>query len=208
MNAQLRRLLGIAATVLVLALVSGCASVETNIESEQQVARAVSGSDTTLVFGKIRWINNENEMEIGTGLSTHSLSLQMYTDASEGRTIGRVGDGGQFAWSLAPGKYRIPAVDFVGPLFGGPGDFTGRTFLEFDVPGDQGPVYIGTLIIETEYKKKFLTWEANTKTETVNDCDSDCAERLAAFGLPEKPLHISLARLDSRLSGLVRTTDQ
>ena len=203
MNTKSRRRLAIAGILLLVALVSGCASVEKNIESSQQLGQEIESADATLVFGKIRWIYNGEELDVGKGLSSNIVEMQIYREASDKRIIGRVGDGGRFAWSMLPGHYHIPAVNFVSPMFSSRGNFVGRTFLEFDVLDVGGPVYLGTVILETEYTKKLFTWDAMTKASIEDDCESDCEERLADLGLPVESLRVELIRFDSRLAGLL-----
>ena len=194
--------LNLAGIAFLAFLLSSCASVETNIESSEQLSQAAESADGTLVFGKVRWIYNGEELDVGVGLSSNVVELQMYPMGSDKRIIGRIGEGGRFAWTMSPGHYHVPAANFVSPMFSSRGNFVGYTYLEFDVPDVDDPVYLGTLMLETEYTRHLFTWDATLKASIVDDCEADCEDRLADLGLPVDTLRVNLIRFDSRLSSL------
>ena len=187
--------------ILLIVALAGCGSVAPNIESQQELAKAMANPDVVVVFGKVRWINNGEELEIGTGMFSNIVELQMYPEGSDDRTIAKVGDGGDFTWPMQPGSYFIPAVNFMDNAFSDVGNFIGYTYLTFEVPEGKGPTYIGTLIFETEYKSKFLTYESSVVSRTADDCESECQERLKALGLPSDSLQVSLIQVGPQVAG-------
>lgn len=205
---RLLRLLITVITFLLVALTSGCETVASNIDTEQELGQAVSAGEGVVVFGKVRWVFNDEELEIGTGIFSNVIELQMYPKGSDIRKIGKVGKGGEFTWVLAPGTYYVPAVNFLKQAFSSQGNFIGYTMMHFEVPETGGPAYLGTLVFETTYESHLFTYDAVTKSSIEDDCESDCAARLVALGLPEDELSVSLIELGPPLSDALSEAQQ
>ena len=85
---------------------------------------------------------------MGMSVTPHLIKIEDKT-----RIIGQVSDGGQFVWSLKPGKYFIYKMHYRD-------SWSGNYFVipkvAFEVPKKGNSYYIGTLKCEFEPKRDFL----------------------------------------------------
>ncbi len=184
-------LAALAATAL-----AGCSTTAGTIDNGNKLAKASNGSDS-VVFGKFTLVRNGEEAKLNDGMFATTASLHIVGENGQGKVIGRVGKDGEFAWALAPGDYRIAAMDF---------DNRGEreeaaSDLTFSVPADGKPVYIGTIRLEASFDSGWYgTNGAVDDTYVKNDCATDCARRLEALGLPASSMHVDVVEAEYQLA--------
>ena len=182
---------------LVLSLVAmiglpACGTVP-SVESQQELAVASEDSDNVLVFGKVRWVQNGQEIKVGKNLFGNIIEFQVYPAATRRRQIARVGENGQFSWALPPGEHHVPAIN----LSSGASSFVVPVFIHLIVPEDCEASYAGTLTLETTLKQGWLGADSTLDRMSVaDDCDEMCASMLEKLGLPASAARVSLLQPD------------
>ena len=174
-------------TTVVMALGLSACSTMTSIESGEQLAEAAAGEP--LVFGKFRLVRNGNEADLGTGLFANRATLRMVNGKDDREILGQVGNDGEFAWTLAPGRYRLTAIDFDSR---GERE-TADTSFTFVVPADHKAVYIGSITLEATFESGYYGLNGMVDDYVVtNDCAADCAGRLDRLGLSMDDMTVAL----------------
>ncbi len=174
-------------TTLVMALGLSACSTMTSIESGDQLADAAPGEP--VVFGKFRLVRNGTEADLGTGLFANRAMLHFVNGKDDRDIVGQVGDDGEFAWTLAPGRYRLTAIDF---------DSRGEresaeTNFTFVVPADHKAVYIGSITLEATFESGYYGLNGIVDDYRVtNDCAAECAGRLDRLGLSMNDMTVEL----------------
>lgn len=183
---QNRHRIALCTTVLTALGLSACSTM-TSIESGEQLADAAPGE--TLVFGKFRLVRNGNEADLGTGPFANRAMLHMVNGKDDRDIVGQVGDDGEFAWTLAPGRYQLTAIDFDSR---GERETTETNFT-FAVPADHEAVYIGSITLETTFESGYYGLNGTVDDYRVtNDCATDCANRLDRLGLSMDDMTVEL----------------
>ena len=172
---------------LAFALLTGCASTTSTIDSSKALAKASDGSDS-IVFGKFTLVRNGAEAKLNDGLFAGTTAfLHVEGDDGARQIVGQVGKNGEFAWALAPGNYRVSEIDFY---------HRGErqeieAGLDFTVPEDGQPVYVGTITLEASINMGYYRPTGTVDSFIVqNDCESDCARRLDALGMSAETPHV------------------
>ena len=173
-------------TVLTALGLSACSTM-TSIESGDQLADAAPGEP--VVFGKFRLVRNGNEANLGTGPFANRAMLHMVNGKDSREIVGQVGDDGEFAWTLAPGRYSLTAIDFDSR---GERE-TADTNFTFTVPADRKAVYIGSITLEATFESGYYGLNGTVDDYRVtNDCAADCEGRLAKLGLSMNDMAVEL----------------
>ena len=186
-----------------LALI-GCATTVTNIETTDKLNQIEKGS--SIVFGQIKWLENGENKDIGEKFLAMSVTPHLMEMENQKRIIGKVNDGGQFVWSLAPGKYFIYKMEYRDP-------WSGSYFIvpkvAFDVPRSGKVYYIGTLRCEFKPKRDLIGGLYGGVKFSILDEDginfSNFQER---FGITSKEIEKSLMIHDLRLPRTIETTKE
>ncbi len=178
------------------AALAGCSTTAGTIDNGDKLAKAANGTDS-VVFGKFILVRNGEEAKLNDGFFATTASLHMVGANGQGKVIGRVGKGGEFAWALAPGDYRIAVIDFDNR---GSREETAAD-LEFTVPADGKPVYIGTIELEATFDSGYYGTNGAVDDFSVkNDCAADCARRLEALGLSTTSMHVDVVQTQYQLA--------
>lgn len=172
-----------------LALVlSGCATTATNIKEASELNQV--GKDSSIVFGRILWLENGKAKKIGKGILAMSLLPLLIKMEDKTRIKGEVTEGGNFVWSLKAGAYRIHRIGYRDP-------WTGNYYVDlnvaFSVPENGKVYYVGILRSEFE-KKRFLGIGLSGEVRfTIQDeGDRDFVEFQDKFNIPSKDIKKSL----------------
>ena len=184
------------AALLGVAGLTGCVTTADHIDSAVEAERV--GAAETVVFGKFRLIRNEHEVTLGEGLLANTAKLHLEKVGTDGEIIGKVGAGGDFAWALTPGTYRITRVDFK---YRGE-DYDPEANFAFEVSGEGDAAYIGTITLEAQFApRQYGTIGLVDRFTVSNDCDAECGIRLTRLGLETDAMSASLVHWDSGLAG-------
>lgn len=179
-----------------MAVSAGCGTTAPNIESQEELAEAMSEEGGVVVFGRVRWIKNGEELEIGGGILGNLVELHVYPAGSDDQIIASVGAGGQFSWVLQPGVYRIPMISFIHRM----NSYLGVSFIRFTVPAEGQASYAGTLTIETSYETGWLGAKMSIDRFSVaEECEADCGAMLAQLGLPDDAAEVGLMEFDPEM---------
>ena len=184
------------AAALAATALAGCSTTTGTIDNGDKLARVAKTSDG-VVFGKFTLVRNGEEAKLNAGLFATTASLHVAGEDGQGKMIGRVGKDGEFAWALAPGDYRITAVDFDNR---GERQETAAN-LTFTVPADGRPVYIGTIHLEASFDSGYYGTNGAVDDFFVkDDCKTDCARRLEALGLSATSMHVDVVEAQVQLA--------
>ena len=177
----------LATATLAVALLAGCATSTGTIDSSKAASNAVDDSES-IVFGKFTLYRNGKAAKLDDGLFAGTTAFLHVNDDNGARQIvGQVGEDGEFAWALEPGNYQVSALDFY---------HRGErqeieAGLDFKVPADGKPVYVGTITLEASIDMGYYRPKGAVDGFYVrNDCEDDCARRLDALGLSADTPHV------------------
>jgi hypothetical protein len=177
---------GLAAGILVLAGLSGCATTANSVDSSAGLGQ---GTASNLVFGKFRLVRNGHEVAIGDGALSNTATFELRRDGAQTDISAEIGDGGEFAWVLEPGTYEVSGIGFRyhGDRIETPANFS------FTVAGNQKATYVGTITLEASFHSVANgTIGAVDSYRVANDCATDCADRLSRLGLSTDGVNIAL----------------
>jgi len=190
MGNVLRKITLISVSLIGLAGLAGCATTLDSVESAQELADARDTAADSVVFGKFRLVRNGREARLGEGLFANTATLHFYRGDEQQEIVGKVGRDGEFAWMLEPGDYRLVTIGFDNR---GERAETSADF-EFSVEAGQEAVYIGTLTLEASFDSGYYGLNGTVDDYIVrNDCDTDCASRLAQLGMSNVSAAVALA---------------
>jgi len=173
------------AAAVVAAIALSCFSYRPtqSIESADALALVLEGRDGVVVFGRVRWIENGQEVGIGTTTPARSVELHLRNLGNRRWTFASVGPDGYFTWVLMPGEYEVPWIR----LMDGEDSCIRDVDIRIVVPETRRAGYLGTLAVHTRHETHWLGWHEVTIEEygLWNDCPADCERMLARLGLPE-----------------------
>ena len=90
---------------IILLFLATCSTTTGNIDDTTEWETAAQQADRSVVFGRIRWIENGEEIKIGQGdFVKMSLRPDLVCMEDKQRIQGSVDAEGHFAWSLKPGR--------------------------------------------------------------------------------------------------------
>jgi len=157
-----------------LSLILGGCNTARNLASMKELNGSLR-QDTSLVFGRIQWVEDGEEKVIGSGLVTFSVAPQLLRIEDGKRILGEIDETGRFTWALEKGLYVIYRLNYRDPL-------TGNYFLVPKIGfrvSENGKAYgLGTLRAEYNHKRNFLGSLAGAKAKfsVDNTTEADIAD--------------------------------
>lgn len=182
-----------AAGIAALLLVVGCANTAPSLNSASDVERAATANADKVVFGKLRLVKNGTPVDFTDGFFANSATLNLYQAGANRKIAGKVGDNGDFSWTLPAGTYHVESVAFR---------FHGQTLepetnFTFTVSPEYDATYLGTVALEATFDAGYLGAHGTVDRFTVWDnCKSDCERRLGQLGIDDEASTRSLMRWD------------
>ena len=113
---KLIRFIGVFGFVWISLALIGCATTATNIKTAEKLSQVEM--ESSIVYGQIKWLEHGEEKNIGKNFLAMSVTPHLMKIEDKTRIIGEVSDGGQFVWSLEPGKYFIYKMQYQDPWSG------------------------------------------------------------------------------------------
>ena len=197
MHRKINILVTLTTTILSAIALTACGTTAHSIDSGDELAKASVAPSDTVVFGKFRLVRNGAEAEIGEGMFASSAMLHLYEQGEQREIVGKVGKGGEFAWVLAPGHYRVSGIGFDNR---GERAATDTSFT-FTVAAEYDAIYVGTITLETTFESGYYGLNGVVDRFTVSDdCKIDCTGRLARLGLSADAATVSLLQHEGRLA--------
>ena len=192
-------------STLILLFLSGCVPVdEPNITSAAELSQ-IAEKDSSIVFGKIEWIENgEKKVFKEDGLMGSWIKPNLMNMEDETKIQCDISEGGEFVWSLPPGKYLMHKIHYRD-------SWSGSYFIvpkvAFTVP-DKGKVYyIGTLKGNSQTKRDLIGGVSGVTKFTVQDNYSqDVRNFKKKFSTSSKRIKKSIMIHDKRLPQTPETT--
>ena len=200
----MKKLLIILLTFLVLFL-NGCVPVdEPNIESSAELSKLVE-KDSSIVFGKIEWMENgekkvfKEEGLMGTWIKPNLMNME-----DESKIQCDISEGGEFVWSLPPGKYLMHKIHYRD-------SWSGSYFIvpkiAFNVPKKGQIYYIGSLNGNSQTKRDLIGGlSGRTKFTVLDNYNSDVRNFKKKFNTSSKKIKKSIMIHDERLPQTPETT--
>jgi len=182
--------------------ISSCVAPTQNIKERGGWKQAISSGNTSIVFGRIQWLEHGNEKKIGRGVFDFSVTPNLLRMDDRTRTYGEVDENGEFVWPLEPGIYVINKIAYRDP-------WSGNYFIvpqvAFRVP-DKGKIYyIGTLKADFASKRDFIGGLSGHVKVMIEDQDKGDYAAVAKK-LDIMPKHIEKSLMVHE-QGLPRTID-
>ena len=205
MTAKLLLVITLFTTILI-----GCQSISLidpigTITTAPQSITATDLNNETLVFGRIRWIQNNEERTDYKSAYGWNIWPQYYRiEDEENGTLG-VTENGYFTWRLPKGTYiayQLKWFDSWDGLHRLP------LRLAFQAPEAQKAYCVGTIIVDLQAKRDLIggLWIENWKLELDDTCDHDLKwfqERHVNIDIPiEKSLLIYNTEIPENIQGL------
>lgn len=188
-NANYKPVFMSAVVALCAAGMAGCGTSAKTLESGDDLAVQLTGTDDAVVVGRFKLIRNGEPVELGDGILANRATLHLHNAGNQSEIDARVGENGEFAWVIPPGRYRIANIEFcvrgetVSP----------STKFEFSANGNDPVTYIGTITLETTFDSGYYGVDGFVDGYTVeDDCESDCAAMLSRLDLGNNVARVSL----------------
>jgi len=196
-------LIGLSAVFVLL--MNGCVpTAEPNIKSSSELSK-IAEKDSSIVFGKIEWMENGKEKEfkeeglMGTWIKPNLMNME-----DKSKIQCDISEGGEFVWSLPPGKYLMHKIHYRD-------SWSGSYFIVpkvvFHVPKKGQVYYIGTLKGESQTKRDLIGGLSGRTKFTVQDnYNQDVRNFKKKFGTSSKTIKKSIMIHDERLPQTPETT--
>lgn len=160
------------------------------------VGSAAFAGDDALVIGKLRIVKNGTEVSLDRGFFANEASLRLVQLDSQERFQRKVGRGGEIAWDVEPGAYRVEGIDFMvrGERVSAQSNFV------LNVTAATAATYVGTVTLEATFEGGYAGLAGSIDGYSVTDeCAQDCAPILSRAGLADESLTVSLMRSNLQL---------
>jgi hypothetical protein len=181
-----------AATPLAL---SGCETAEM-IETSGDMAAAREDAATSVVFGRVLWIENGTERTLDQSIFGWSLSPRLLRLEDRRYMNGTFDPGGRFRWSLPPGTYVIDRINYRDPM-------TGNYFIvpkvAFQIPAAGQIYYVGTLRADATTDRGFLGVSGATDFSIIDNYRSEARNFQTLVGAPPSQVTKRLMKQDDSL---------
>ena len=192
-------------SVVLMLLLSGCVpTTEPNIKSASELSK-VEEKDSSIVFGKIEWIENgEKKVFKEDGLMGTWIKPNLMNMENETKIQCDISEGGEFVWSLPPGKYLMHKIHYRD-------SWSGSYFIvpkvAFNVPKKGKVYYIGTLKGESQTKRDLIGGlYGRTKFTVQDNYYKDVRNFKKKFSTSSKKIKKSIMIHDERLPQTPETT--
>lgn len=192
-----------ALTVLCAAGIVGACQIS-NIKDNSGLKQARSSGEASVVFGRLKWVENGTEVQLGKGMFGTFVVPELLRMDDNYRATGELDNNGYFAWQLPPGIYVMDTVTYRGH---------GRSYIIFPkavflVADKRKTYYVGTLRFEVSLKEGPFTPELGEVKSRVEDREQQDLAAIAkilemAPSVDEKSLIIKVGGLPQN----IRTMD-
>lgn len=188
--------------VVAVGLLSACVTTTPNLTAHGNPKEALSSGDTSVVFGRIQWMEHGKEKPIGKGLFAFSVTPNLLRIDDKSRLRGEVDTNGEFMWTLKPGIYVINKIDYRDPWSG---NYFTVPQVAFRVPQNGHVYYLGTLRAEFASKRDFIGGlSGRVKIQILDNAPTGYGATARKLGISPKKIEKSLM---VHVSGLPRTID-
>ena len=186
-------------------LVSGCVTTAKNIEETTEFEQAKTENTSSIVFGRIKWVEKEEEKKIGKGVFAMSLAPHLMKMEDKARIIGEVNEGGSFIWTLKKGTYMMHKIAYRDPWSG---NYFVIPKVAFDVPENGKIFYVGTLKAEFAPKRDLIGGLSGEVKFSIHDEEGkDYSHFENTFNINSKDFDKSIMVHDQRLPRSIETTE-
>jgi hypothetical protein len=188
--------------VLVPLVLVGCATTESNIETESEFREVAK--DASIVSGRIDWLERGAKKEIGGGMFAMSVAPHLMRIEDKTRIVGEVHKGGRFVWSLEPGTYMIHKMAYRDTWSG---NYFVVPKVAFVVPEAGKTYYVGVLECRFEPERDFIGGLSGVVSfKILDEGETDARYLEDKFAITSDDIDNSLMIHDIRLPNTVDTT--
>jgi len=187
-------------------VVTACGTQTQDIKAHRDWKQALSSGTTSVVFGRIQWLEHGEPRQIGTGLFDFSVSPNLLRIEDKWKTHAEADRNGTFVWALEPGIYVINRINYRDP-------WSGNYFMvpkvAFRVP-DKGQIYyVGTLSADFASKRDLIGGLSGQVTVAIKDQLQEDEQAISKpLGALPKNVQKSLMVHDEDLPGTLDTTKE
>lgn len=192
------------ALYLWLAIVlSGCTHAK-NIKDTEELKQISAIGNSSVVFGRIQWIEAGDEKRIGKGIFRMSLTPHLVRLEDKTRTVTEVGENGFFVWTLPSGTFLMNKIAYRDPWSG---NYLFVPKVAFTVPENGKTYYLGTLKAEFSPKRDVIGGlSGSVRFSTFDSGETEIAAFQEHFAVKHEKIVKSLMVHDSRLPQTFETT--
>ena len=195
----------ISLSMLLVLFLSGCVpATGPNIKSASELSQ-ISEKDSSIVFGKIEWMENgekkvfKEEGLMGTWIKPNLMNME-----DKSKIQCDISEGGEFVWSLPPGKYLMHKIHYRD-------SWSGSYFIvpkiAFNIPKKGQIYYIGSLKGDSQTKRDLIGGlSGRTKFTVLDNYNSDVRNFKKKFNVSSKKIKKSIMIHDERLPQTPETT--
>lgn len=194
------------ALLLLFILNAGCVTTEENLHTSGTWSEAQSSKEKSVVFGRIRWIENGAEKKIGNSIFDFYVRPGLLHLEDKSRHFGVLGEDGNFAWSLKPGKYVMFRMNYRDTWSG---NYFFVPKVAFLVPDKGHTYYAGTLRAEFAPKRDFIGGLSGKVRINIEDDRATAYPTIVKnLGISVEDIEPSLMVHDPRLPKTIDTTTE
>ena len=183
----------------------GCAAPVQNIKENGGWEQALASGNSSVVFGRIKWIEDGSEKKSGKGLLDFWISPTLLRIEDRSETHAELDEDGTFVWALEPGTYVINRINYRDT-------WSGNYFMvpkvAFRVPEKGRVYYVGTLRADFSSERDLIGGLSGRVRVTIEDHGRrDRAAILQHPGIAND-FEKSLMVQDERLPRTIDTTEE
>jgi len=117
---KLKKVVSLLTIVSIIWIIYGCALTDNNITGEDDWDKASKSTETSVVFGRLLWIEDGVEKKHPSSWKSHKSPMKTTLFHTEKRSHApaTMDVKGNFAWSLKPGLYIISTIIYPDPEWG------------------------------------------------------------------------------------------
>jgi len=195
----------VAVSLLVAFLIVGCVpATKENLSAQTDWRQALSGTEESIVTGRIEWMENgehkKNEKMLG-GFRLLTPSLLRLEDKE--KIIVELNENGHFAWQLSPGTYIFNRINYR-DSWSGNYYFVPKTAFKIDQSGLA--YYVGTLHADFSKERDFIGGVSGVVRFEIRDEYED-AETHQTTGFKSIEVKKALMVRDENLPRTLDTTE-
>ena len=194
------RMCGMACLVGLLAV--ACVPEQQSLRHSGDWGQLVAGTNTSMVVGRIEWLEKGVPKNNESGLLAFSIAPQLLRLEDRKRIAGELQASGEFVWQLQPGTYVINRINYRDP-WSGNYFFVPRVAFRIENPGTA--YYVGTLRVDFSPERDLIGGMSGTAFFTIED-DYAVAEAKSLADFRSRTVEKHLMIRDERLPTTIDTT--
>jgi len=154
------------ALFLVSLFASGCVPEKQGLRTEANWAGLVDNTNTSIVVGRIEWLEKGEPKNMEKGLMGFSVTPQLLRLEDGTRIMGEINEVGRFVWQLEPGTYVINRINYRDAWSG---NYFFVPKVGFRIERSEAAYYVGTLKADFAIERDLIGGVSGIARFTIED---------------------------------------